>query len=112
MVDKCANPHCEATFQYSSRGQLFPFELRSPEAPCKDVPRAICDKHPTHATICFWLCEECCRNYTLSYSTDRGLQLEERNIPEQVRETHATHSDYLPSATDSYDGDVLPGIPM
>ena len=29
MVDKCANPHCEATFQYSSRGQLFPFEVRS-----------------------------------------------------------------------------------
>ena len=38
MVDKCANPHCEATFQYSSRGQLFPFELRSPNSPwCKCV---------------------------------------------------------------------------
>lgn len=112
MVDKCANPHCEATFQYSSRGQLFPFEVRSPKAPCKDVPRVICEKHPSHATVCFWLCEECCRDYTLTFSIDQGLQLAARAVPEEASEGHEAHHDYLMPAKDSYDGDVLPGIPM
>lgn len=77
MVHKCANPQCTAEFRYASQGHLFPFELRGPIGPCKDVPECICQKNPDHATVCFWLCDRCCSHYTLRFSTVNGLQLKE-----------------------------------
>lgn len=77
MVHKCANPQCRAEFRYASQGHLFPFELRSPIGPCKDVPESICQRKPDHATVCFWLCDECCLRFTLRFSAVNGLQLKE-----------------------------------
>lgn len=75
MVQKCANPQCETEFLYASRGRVFSFELRNPTAPCHDVPRAICEKKPSHATVCFWLCERCCSQFTLRFAVETGLSL-------------------------------------
>lgn len=75
MVQKCSNPECDAEFRYASRGRLFSFEVRNPAAPCHDVPRAICEKKPSHATVSFWLCESCCSKFTLRFSMKTGLML-------------------------------------
>lgn len=75
MVQKCSNPECDAEFRYASRGRLFSFEVRNPSAPCHDVPRAICEKKPSHATVSFWLCERCCSKFTLQFSSQAGLSL-------------------------------------
>ncbi len=112
MVEKCANPNCEVAFRYSSSGRLFAFEVRSPGAPCKDVPQAICERHPSHATVCFWLCEQCCHDYTLSFSIDKGVHLVERVISEEVHEMQGAKKIYPPLAAVSYDRDVLPGVPL
>jgi hypothetical protein len=41
--------------------------------PCKDVPNAICAAQPSHASIFFWLCDECSLQYTLHFSTHEGI---------------------------------------
>lgn len=113
MVEKCANPNCETTFRYSSSGRLFAFEIRSPSAPCKDVPRIICEKHPSHATVYFWLCEQCCLDYVLRFKVDQGVQLRPRSHPGVICETkNDEHKDSLPLAGENYERDVLPGIPL
>lgn len=75
MVQKCANPQCETEFRYASRGRVFSFELRNPHAPCRDVPRAICEKKPSHAAIHFWLCEQCCSKFAVQFEMETGLTL-------------------------------------
>lgn len=75
MVQKCANPQCDAEFRYVSRGRLFSFELRNPGAPCHDVPQAICERKPSHATVSFWLCEGCCSHFTLQFARETGLSV-------------------------------------
>ena len=112
MVEKCANPNCETAFRYSNSGRLFAFEVRSPGAPCKDVPRTICERHPSHATVCFWLCEQCCRDHVLNFSVEKGVQLLALGIPEEVHEAPKDNENYLPLPSESYDSDVLPGVPL
>lgn len=75
MIQKCANPECNAEFRYAGRGRLFSFEVRHPTAPCRDVPRAICDKKPSHATIHFWLCDRCSLSFRLRFTMGAGLSL-------------------------------------
>lgn len=75
MLQKCSNPECNAEFRYASRGRIFSFELRNPTGPCHDVPRAICERNPSHATVSFWLCERCCSKFTLQFAAESGLSL-------------------------------------
>jgi len=75
MVRKCANPECEAEFRYASRGQLFSFEIRHPVAPSRDVPTAIGEKHPSHALIHFWLCDNCSQTLSLRFSMNAALSV-------------------------------------
>lgn len=73
MIHKCSNPECNVEFRYASRGRLYSFEVRNPRQPCHDVPQAICERRPTHATVNFWLCEKCCPKFTLQFSIQTGL---------------------------------------
>lgn len=73
MIQKCANPECDAKFLYANRGRIFSFDLRHPVAPCRDVPVAICEKHPSHATINFWLCDVCASKLNLHFTRETGL---------------------------------------
>lgn len=75
MIQKCANSECDAEFRYVSRGRLFSFELRNPTAPCHDVPANICERKPSHATIHFWLCENCSSSLTLCFTRETGLSV-------------------------------------
>lgn len=75
MISKCANPTCKTDFHYLRGGRLYRFDLRRPSTPCKDVPNAICAANPSHATVFFWLCEDCSLKFTVSFSTREGVSL-------------------------------------
>jgi hypothetical protein len=75
MIRECANPNCDAEFLYANEGQLFPFEIRNPKEPCRDVPAAICRKKPGRAVVYFWLCEQCCERFTLHFTISSGVRL-------------------------------------
>ena len=75
MISKCANPACHLAFHYLRGGRLYLFDLRHPSEPCKDMPNTICARHPSHASVYFWLCEECSLSYTLRFSAREGLSL-------------------------------------
>ncbi len=72
MISKCANPDCGTGFHYLRGGRLYRFDLREPQEPCQDVPNAICASKPSQASVYFWLCEECSRQYTVRFSTREG----------------------------------------
>ena len=65
---KCANPGCEAVFDYR-RGQLFRFHEDHSDG--ENSPNA-------HSVRHFWLCGECCRVHTLEYRDGRDVLLESR----------------------------------
>ncbi len=122
MVEKCANPCCDFSFRYFGRGRLFAFEVRRPASPCQDVPRTICEKHPSHATVCFWLCEECARNYVVEFTVATGMHLvalpatalNGNAIPEMLRHQELQHGgrirEAMTHAIRCSDDEVLAGI--
>lgn len=65
---RCANPDCEATFDYR-QGHFFRFY--SDHLDNEDSPN-------THSVRHFWLCVECCREHTLEYRAGRGVLLKRR----------------------------------
>lgn len=75
MVKECANPNCNTEFRYSREGHLFPYEIREPEEPRRDVTAVICEKKPGRATIYFWLCEQCFGQFTLQFTVSTGVTL-------------------------------------
>lgn len=80
MIGKCSNPECNAEFRYASRGRLYSFEVRNPRQPCHDVPPAICERKPSHATVNFWLCDNCCARFSLQFSIHTGLMVVPKRI--------------------------------
>jgi hypothetical protein len=75
VIKKCANPNCNREFRYSREGHLFPYEIKDPEEPCHDVPAVICEKKPGRTTVYFWLCEQCCDQFTLQFTVSTGVTL-------------------------------------
>lgn len=112
MVDKCANPLCPSLFRYFGKGRLFAFELRSPTLPCRDVPAAICEKHPSHATVCFWLCECCCRDLIVTFSSSEGMQVVPRTEAPSAATKDQRGEDIGPLIPCVPTYDILPGVPL
>jgi hypothetical protein len=73
MLSKCANPKCPVSFRRLGRGRLFRFEVRLPSKSCRDVPDSVCSSKSGHASVFFWLCENCKLTNTLSFDSVRGL---------------------------------------
>lgn len=69
MISFCANPACQIAFDYR-QGQFFRFHkaYRSGEKPPN-----------THSVQHFWLCGKCSGKYTLLYSEERGVLLQDRS---------------------------------
>jgi hypothetical protein len=63
MFSMCANPDCQAPFDYQ-QGRLFRFQKHHQvgEKPLN-----------THSVQHFWLCGVCCGTYTLEYWDGRGV---------------------------------------
>lgn len=57
MVTKCANPSCNASFQYLRGGKLFLVDLPR-------VPSLTGRKERTAEY--FWLCDQCCSELTVT----------------------------------------------
>jgi hypothetical protein len=75
MVSRCANPKCNMDFRHLHDGKLFRFDLRRPAEPCVDVPKTICAQKPVHASVYFWLCNDCAAKYKLEFSQGMGVKL-------------------------------------
>ena len=75
MISHCANPDCRLPFHYLRGGRLYRFDIRHPSTPCSDVPNAICNTNPSHATVFFWLCEQCSSQYSLRFNIRTGISL-------------------------------------
>ena len=70
---KCANPACRTPFDYLAGGKFFRFR-RDPA-----TGDAVGDSAPPpqghHGVEHFWLCERCCRKFTLVYEPRCGVVL-------------------------------------
>jgi len=75
VISHCANRACALPFHYLRGGRLYRFELKEPRTPCADVPNAICNSKPSHATVFFWLCEQCSVRYALRFNFQDGVRL-------------------------------------
>jgi len=75
MISHCANRACALPFHYLRGGRLYRFDLKAPSTPCADVPNAICSQKPSHATVFFWLCEQCSKRYSLHFDVREGTRL-------------------------------------
>lgn len=68
MFSQCANPDCEAGFDYRE-GHLYRFH--KDHAANEPPPN-------THSVQHFWLCAECCLRFTLEYREREGVILRSR----------------------------------
>jgi hypothetical protein len=79
MFSKCANPACQAEFDYW-QGRYYRFHRR----PLDDGQPA-----NTHSVQHFWLCGKCCETYSLAYAEGGGilitLNLENAFEPDTAR---------------------------
>lgn len=68
MFSKCANPECQAPFDYH-QGQLFRFHKDHPDN----------ERPPnTHSVQHFWLCRACCGIYSLEHQEGEGVLIKSR----------------------------------
>jgi hypothetical protein len=63
MFSVCANPECQAPFDYQ-HGRLFRFHKDA--TPDENPPNTHCVQH-------FWLCCRCLNIYTLEYQSKRDV---------------------------------------
>ena len=72
MISHCANRHCAQPFHYLRGGHLYRFDITDPNVVCADVPNAICSLKPAHATVFFWLCEQCSSKCSVRFNFHDG----------------------------------------
>jgi hypothetical protein len=63
MFPHCANPDCTASFGNFREGVFFLFRRSN----LAEVPSN------SHSVEHFWLCKECCEDYTLDYRDNRSI---------------------------------------
>ena len=70
MVSKCANPSCDTVFRYFRGGKIFLVE----PAPVIRIPVLVSSQAELHLRRTrsehFWLCEQCCKNMTITFDPD------------------------------------------
>lgn len=69
MFSVCANPDCQAPFDYQ-QGELFRFHK---DHPAGEKP------FNTHSVQHFWLCGVCCSAYALEYRDGCGVLIKDRH---------------------------------
>jgi len=78
MFSMCANPDCEMHFDYE-QGRFFRFHKS--HAPGEQAPN-------THSVQHFWLCGQCCREFTLEYRDGSGVLI--KNRPDVICEAESS----------------------
>ena len=77
MFSTCANPDCRVAFHYG-QGRYFRFHKN---AAAGEAPN-------THSVQHFWLCGDCCREFTLEYRDGAGVLI--KNRPDVVCEARVS----------------------
>jgi hypothetical protein len=70
MLSKCANPSCNAPFQYLREGRLFKFDQ---EQLVHTGPQAVTSKKPVRRVEHFWLCADCATRMTVVWDKTKGV---------------------------------------
>jgi hypothetical protein len=73
MLSKCANPSCQAPFQYLSEGKLFRFDRQRIH---KATPHLVTEKKPARRLEHFWLCSDCANHMTVTWDGDQGVHVQ------------------------------------
>jgi hypothetical protein len=82
MLSKCANPACDARFQYLHIGKLFAIEVRrctQARMPISTEPVRTNDE-----SRYFWLCSTCCKSMTIQLSRAGGIRLAPAANPNEI----------------------------
>jgi hypothetical protein len=73
MLSKCANPNCQAPFQYLSEGKLFRFDKQRLQ---HAGPHLVTEKKPSRRIEHFWLCSECAGHMIVTWDRTKGVYVE------------------------------------
>jgi hypothetical protein len=73
MLSKCANPSCQAPFQYLSEGKLFRFDQRQA---VHAGPQLVTEKKPPRRIEHFWLCSDCASRMTVAWDRTKGVYVQ------------------------------------
>lgn len=68
MLSKCANPACSKPFRYLRDGKLFEIDSRT----ISGSP-TVGERKPVRAVEFFWLCSECCSEFTVVNDREKGV---------------------------------------
>ena len=71
VLQKCANPVCDAQFRYLHQGKLFEVEIQY-----SDRPRPNDQREPSNGNVHverWWLCAGCAVNTTVGFNRQQGL---------------------------------------
>jgi len=71
VLQKCANPVCDAQFRYLNQGKLFEVEIQY-----SGSPRPNDQREPSNGNVRierWWLCARCAVNSTVRFNRQRGL---------------------------------------
>jgi hypothetical protein len=80
MLSTCANPACQASFQYFREGRLYRFEL----SPTANGTSMAGDNKPPRKVEHFWLCGRCAAIMTLALHQQKVVVVR-RDQPEFYR---------------------------
>ena len=97
VLNKCANPACNAQFRYLHQGKLFEVEIKYAESPGSGgQTKAVHGKG--HAERC-WLCDDCAAHVTLRFDSQRGeVMVSSFRSSEETLTTLFTQSNGGPAA--------------
>jgi hypothetical protein len=88
MLSKCANPECDAQFQYLREGQLYQFEIGEPVDGSKEKNLPATGKKPPRKVEHFWLCSHCSATMTLALQQHHVVVVQRR--PMRVQHANAS----------------------
>jgi hypothetical protein len=86
MVAKCANPKCSATFRFLKHGRLF---LIAAE-PSGNRLESDFLHHDRRKLQHFWLCDSCCKEFTLVQADGEIRVAPLHSVPRQHRHKRAS----------------------
>ena len=73
MLSKCANPSCQAPFQYLSEGKVFRFDRQRIQYA---GPQLVTEKKPVRRIEHYWLCSDCAARMTVTWDRSRGVYVQ------------------------------------
>jgi len=73
MLSKCANPSCQAPFQYLSEGKLFRIDRQRIQ---RTGPQLVTEKKPPRRLEHYWLCSHCAASMTVTWDSTKGVYVQ------------------------------------